>query len=85
MNVFIPSLEMGLSRNINIITISCVFSVLAFISVSLRFYCRSLKRARCGADESLILPALVKRMATYVSITLDINSFSGFCCWYGNH
>lgn len=50
---------MGLSRNINIIIIiSCIFSALAFISVSLRFYGKSLKRGRFGADECLILPAL---------------------------
>ena len=51
---------MGLSCNVNIIIISCVFSALAFISVSLRFYGKSLKRTRFGADVSLILPALVK-------------------------
>ena len=52
---------MGLSWNVNIIIISCVFSALAFVSVSLRFYGKSLKRARFGADESLILPALVRK------------------------
>ncbi len=50
---------MALSGNDNIIVISVVFSLVAAVAVVLRFYARSLKHMRLGADDYTILPALV--------------------------
>lgn len=48
------------SRNTIIVIISIVFSVVAVTAVALRFRARRIKKLKIGADDYLILPALVR-------------------------
>lgn len=50
---------MGQSGNTFIVVISVVFSVVAISAVALRFHARQIKKTRLGADDYLILPAMV--------------------------
>ena len=52
---------MALSGNDNIIIVSAIFSLLAIIAVVLRFYARHVRHIPFGADDYVILPAVVRR------------------------
>jgi hypothetical protein len=52
---------MAPSGNDNIIIISAVFSLLAIVAVVLRFYARHARHVPFGADDYVILPAVVRR------------------------
>lgn len=52
-------LTMAESIGTNVVIISILFSILAIISVFLRFRARLAQRAQLGADDYTVVPALV--------------------------
>lgn len=66
---------MGQSGNTVIVIISIVFSVVAVTAVALRFRARQVKDTPLGADDYLILPAMVGLSPCHFDCDFPLSTF----------